>query len=180
VKTLAAIASPLVAVGLWIEVYALVIQLATDSCSFGYCALGHSSTRAAPHAGAAIAATLAVVVLGGMVALDWRLGRRQNKPAIGTSRSLPTALIVVIGIVVWFVALSFLTWGQPLGWIVAPGPCVPPEPSMNLSCDTETSAEAFHAYGPTAFLIATGAGAVALAVMLGGRRIATRLWATTA
>src|SRR4029078_4132616 len=53
------IAIPLLAGALFVEVYALVIQGATDACSFGYCALGHGGTVAAPHGLAALAGVAA-------------------------------------------------------------------------------------------------------------------------
>jgi len=59
-------------------------------------------------------------------------------------------------------------------WIADPGPCVAP-PSMNLSCDTETSAERFHDYGQVAFVIATGAGVLVIAALLGARSLVSRL-----
>jgi hypothetical protein len=180
-KILAAIGWPLAAVALWVEVYLLALQVATDSCSIGYCPIGHHSLGAAPHGEAAIVATLAVVVLGAMLLLDRRLGRVDDgvPAARGTNRSVRTAVIVVVGIVVWFVVLSFLTWGQPFAWIAEPPPCVAPE-GMNLTCDSETSAQLFHAYGPWALLIATGAGAIAVAAMLGSLRIAARMRGSTA
>ena len=166
---------PLVAIAVWVESYALVLQGATEACSFGYCALGHGGTVAAPHGLAALVASLAVLLLAGGVVLDRRLGRRlPQNPAPARSHLPTTALISILGIAVWFAALSFLTWGQPFAWIPDPGPCVAP-PSMNLFCDTETPAQMFHDYGQVAFAIATGAGVLVIAALLGARRLVSRL-----
>jgi hypothetical protein len=177
VKVLAVIGWPLVGIAVWIEVYALVIQLATDSCSFGYCALGHGTVGAAPHLAAAVVATLAVVLLAGMIVLDRRLGRRLSAgQSAGAGESLTTArLMLALGILVGFGVLSLLTWGQPFGWIAEPPPCVPPAPEMNLYCDTATDAELFHLYGGSALLIATGAGVLAAGAGFGVRRIVSQL-----
>lgn len=167
---------PLVAIAVWVEFYALVLQGATQACSFGYCALGHGGTVAAPHGLAALVASLAVLILAGAVVLDRRLGRRlPQNPAPAWSRRPTTGLIAVLGIAAWFAALSFLTWGQPFAWIPDPGPCVAP-PSMNLYCDMETPAQMFHDYGQVAFAIATGAGVLVIAALLGARRLVSRLW----
>lgn len=175
VNPLRVIGFPLVAIALWVEVYALVIQGATDACSFGYCALGHSGTVAAPHGLAALVGTLAVLLLAGALVLDRRLSRRLPAKLAAAWTYLPTTgLIAVLGIAASFAALSFLTWGQPFAWIADPGPCVAP-PSMNLSCDTETSAERFHDYGQVAFVIATGAGVLVIAALLGARSLVSRL-----
>lgn len=175
-NALRVIGFPLGAIALWVEVYALVIQGATDACSFGYCALGHGGTVAAPHGLAALVGMLAVLLLAGALVLDRRLGRRMPaKPAPAWTHLPTTGLIAVLGIAAWFAALSFLTWGQPFAWIADPGRCVAP-PGMNLYCDTETSAELFHDYGQTALAIATGAGVLVIAALLGARSLVSRLW----
>lgn len=41
-KLLAGVGWLFVAIGLWIEVYAAFMQIATDGCSFGFCPVGHA------------------------------------------------------------------------------------------------------------------------------------------
>jgi hypothetical protein len=76
-RLLAGIGWLFVAIGIWIEVYAAFMQIATDGCSFGSCAPGHGSIGAAPHLPAALTATLAVALLAGVVVL-LRRGRRRG------------------------------------------------------------------------------------------------------
>jgi hypothetical protein len=178
VKPLRVVGFPLVALALWIEVYALVIQGATDACSFGYCALGHGGTVAAPHGLAALIGSLAVLLLVGGLVLDRRLSRPMPaKPTPAWTHFPVTVLIAVLGVAAWFAALSFLTWGQPFAWVADPGPCVAP-PDMNLTCDTETSAQLFHDYGRAALAIAAGAGVLVIGALLGARSLVSRLWGT--
>ena len=167
------IALPLLAGALFVEVYVLVIQGATDACSFGYCALGHGGTTAAPHGLAALAGTLAVLVLAGGLVLDRRLGRRMPaSPVPPWTQWLTTGLIGILGIAAWFGTLSFLTWGQPFAWIAGPGPC---SPRAIDYCDEQISAQLFHDYGQSALWFATGAGVLVITALLGARRLITRL-----
>jgi hypothetical protein len=173
VKVLVGIGLLLVAIAAWIEIWLLVIQLATDSCSIGYCPVGHGDFEVVPYGPAAFVATIAVILLAGGVLFDRRLGKRAAASGLsrGPLRGVSAGIIAFSGIVVWFSVLYLLTWGQPFEWMAVPPPCVPPSPEMNLYCDTETSAELFHAYGPWALAIATGAGVLTAGVLLGVRRI---------
>lgn len=168
------IAFPLLGGAIFVEVYALVLQGATDACSFGYCAVGHGGTVAAPHGLAAVAGMFAVLILAGAVVLDRRLGRRMPaKPASVWTRLFTTALIGTLGIAAWFATLSFLTWGQPFSWIAGPGPCNPPALDY---CDAQTEAQRFQDYGWSALWFATGAGVLVMTALIGARSLVTRLW----